>query len=123
MSTVTEKMERGQEAIARIVNKCHEDENFKANLFADPQSAIEELFGRKLNLPDDKEIKVVDQMDDRYIYINVPQKLKIEDLELTDEELEQVSGGSFWGGVAAGIAATAIYDFACGMYDGFTDGE
>jgi hypothetical protein len=77
----------------RIVKKAWEDENFKNQLIQDPTSAIENLTGEKLNLPEGKEVIVNDQTNNSYIYINIPTKPNVEDLQLTEEQLEAVAGG------------------------------
>lgn len=76
-----------------IVRKAWEDENFKNELIQNPAIAIEKLTGEKLDLPKGKTIVVNDQTSDSLVYINIPPKPNMEDLQLTEEQLEAVAGG------------------------------
>lgn len=78
---------------SRIVKKAWEDENFKNELIQNPSEAIEKLTNERLNLPKEKTIKVIDQTDPSFIYINIPAKPKMDDLQLTEDQLEAVAGG------------------------------
>lgn len=78
---------------ADIVQKAWEDENFKKELIASPVEAIEKLIGTKLNLPEGKTLVVKDQTAEDTVYINIPAKPEM-DLELNEQELEAVSGGT-----------------------------
>ncbi|GAB3723865.1 TOMM propeptide domain-containing protein [Spirosoma lituiforme] len=73
-----------------IIDKCYEDESFKHELVANPVAAIEKLSGKPLELKG-KKVVVVDQTDPSTIFINIP--ANVEDMELSDAELEAVAGG------------------------------
>ncbi|MCK8496021.1 NHLP leader peptide family RiPP precursor [Spirosoma sp. RP8] len=83
-----------QKLYGQIVQKAWEDATFKAELVANPLSAIEKLIGQKLNLPQGKTLLVRDQTDEGTVYINLPTKVNTEDVELNEEQLETVAGGS-----------------------------
>ncbi len=83
-----------QKFYAQIVQKAWESAEFKNDLMANPIEAIEKLTGQKLNLPEGKTLVVRDQSDESAVYINIPAAPKSsDDLELTEAELEAVSGG------------------------------
>lgn len=87
------KITKTQELLQSVIQKSWEDENFKQELIENPVKKIEELTGEKINLPEGKTIIVKDQTDEAIVYINIPAKLNLEDLELTEEQLEAVAGG------------------------------
>ncbi len=76
-----------------VVQKAWEDSEFKAALVSDPQAAIENLIGKSIKVPDGKQLIVTDQTDHSTFFINIPAKPSLEDMELTDEQLEIVAGG------------------------------
>ncbi|MEM6718285.1 MAG: NHLP leader peptide family RiPP precursor [Bacteroidota bacterium] len=78
----------------KIVEKAWEDEAFKAALIQDPVSTIEALSGERLTIPEGKTMVVKDQTDQNTIFINlVPPEPCVEDMELTEDQLDIVSGG------------------------------
>jgi len=82
-----------QKLYQEVVQKAWEDAEFKKELTANPLDAIEKLTGVRLNLPKGKTIVVRDQTDDSTVYINIPAKPNVDDLQLTEEQLEAVAGG------------------------------
>ena len=73
-----------------IIDKCYQDESFKQELLANPAAAIEKLSGKPLDLKG-KRVVAVDQTDASTIFINIP--ANVEDMELSEAELETVAGG------------------------------
>ncbi|WP_433626262.1 hypothetical protein [Chryseobacterium cucumeris] len=69
---LTEEQKRGQEAFFRIISEAWENEDFKKYLIENPEEALEKFFGKKT--PMGKKIKVTDQSDPDYLYINIPVK-------------------------------------------------
>jgi len=82
-----------QKLIQTIVNMAWEDESFKNELLDNPLNAIESLAEESIKIPQNKTIVVNDQSDESVIYINIPPRVKIEDLELSEEQLDIVAGG------------------------------
>ncbi|WBX76787.1 NHLP leader peptide family RiPP precursor [Tenacibaculum ovolyticum] len=80
--------------IQEIVQKAWENADFKKKLIINPKETIETLTGEKLNIPKNKTLIVVDQTDASNLYINIPTKLNLDDLELNEEQLEAVAGGT-----------------------------
>lgn len=81
-----------QKLFQEIVQEAWENAEFKKNLVANPVVAIEKFTGRELNIPEGKTLVVRDQTDDSTVYINIPAN-QLENTELTEEQLEAVSGG------------------------------
>lgn len=91
--------QRKQEIIESIISKAWEDANFRKELLVDPMKAIEKLTGVKVTLPEGKTLVITDQTDKSKIYVNIPAEPEIENMELSEEQLEAVAGGGqkIWG--------------------------
>ncbi len=100
MQLTEQQQQDGQQVLDRLISKCWGDQSFRKEVVASPQATIENFIGKPLNLPKGKELVVNDQTDDRYVYINIPSERNLEDIELTDEQLEAISGGLIPVGVA-----------------------
>ena len=87
-----------QKLLQQVVHQAWEDAKFKNELMANPLVAIEKLTGKKLNLPEGKTLVVRDQTDESTVFINIPAKQKMDDVELNEEQLEAVAGGVGPGG-------------------------
>ncbi len=72
---------QSQKEYAEIVNKAWEDPQFKSDLMINPAEAIEKAIGHKLDLPEGKTLVVRDQTDESTVYINIPAKPNMEDVE------------------------------------------
>ena len=97
---------QGQKLYEEIVQKAWDDAQFKNNLMANPAETIEKFTGNKFSVPAGQTLVIKDQTDESIIYLNIPRKVDISELELTDEQLEMVAGGTdaiFWVGVGIGI--------------------
>lgn len=101
------------EMYSSIVAKCWSSPEFKNELIRDPQTALLREFGCHIVIPEGKKLVIKDQTDPKYVTINIPAAPQIEDLVLTDEELELVSGGSTYLCVA-GLAFAGGLLFAYG---------
>ena len=80
---LTEEQKKGQEVFFRIISEAWENEDFKNDLLENPEEALEKFFGRKL--PIDKKIKITDQSDPEYLYINIPVKPQNVSRKATDK--------------------------------------
>jgi hypothetical protein len=89
----TMEFSQEQKTYAKVVQKAWDDADFKKELTANPVEAIEKLMGKKLDLPTGKTLVVRDQTDESTVYINIPAKPNMEDIELSEEQLEVVAGG------------------------------
>ena len=88
------ELSKEQQRYQQIINEAWENESFKQELIADPVTAIEKLTGEKVNLPEGKTLVVQDQAAEDKIFINIPNKIRLDNTELTEEQLEEVAGGS-----------------------------
>ena len=96
--TPTEK--KGQEFLAEIYREFWRNESFREKLLEDPVQTLNEFTGRKAHLPKGKKIVIEDQTNPNHIYLNLPVKPILDDVELNEDQLELVTGGaqeaSFW---------------------------
>ncbi len=88
------ELTKDQKLYATIVQKAWEDKAFKDELMANPVAAIEKLSGETFNLPNGKTLVVKDQTDSSKVYINIPPRPKTDDMELSETQLDAVSGGT-----------------------------
>ena len=91
--------QKKQEVIEAVISKAWEDITFRTELIADPIKAIEKLTGTKVIVPEGKTLVFLDQTDKSKIYVNIPSEPELENMELTEEQLEAVAGGGqkIWG--------------------------
>ncbi len=84
-----------QKILESIVKKAWEDSVFKSNLLTSPVATLESFLGKPIHLPEGKTISVVDQSNSSVIFINLPAdpNVYLEDVELTEEQLDIISGG------------------------------
>ena len=91
---LNEKQKKAQEFLQNIITEAWENETFKQELINSPVETLNAFTGKTANLPNDKKLVVVDQTNPNYIYLNIPSKPNLDDMELNDEQLEMVSGGT-----------------------------
>lgn len=89
---LTEEQKKGQDVFFRIITEAWINEDFKKSLIKNPEETLEKFFGR--SLPIGKKIKVTDQSDPEYLYINIPIKMQQKDQELDEKKLDKLSGGT-----------------------------
>jgi len=82
-----------EEFMNDLVQRASTDSTFRKSLVSNPVHTLEQLKGKKLNIPAGKSIVFVDQTAPNTVYINVPSAESAENTELTDEQLEAVAGG------------------------------
>ncbi len=89
-----EEQKQAQELLDSLIQKSWSSQEFKNQLIENPREIIANETGRDVStIPSDKKIIVEDQTDESIIYLNIPPKPDYTNLELTDEQLEIVSGG------------------------------
>lgn len=82
-----------QKILDAIVKKAWKDPAFKDDLITRPVATIESFLGRPIHLPEGKNIAFVDQTDSSTVFINIPAEVSMDDVELSEEQLDTVSGG------------------------------
>ncbi len=85
--------QRKQEIIQTVISKAWEDSNFRKELIADPVTTIERLSGIKIVLPEGKTLVIADQTDKSKVYLTIPAEPEMENMELSEEQLESIAGG------------------------------
>jgi hypothetical protein len=103
---LTKEQKKGQDVLFRIITEAWENNDFKESLLTHPEEALEKFFGR--SLPIGKKIKVADQSNPDYIYVNIPIKPQHEETELDEKKLDTVKGGSSNGAAIADYQS--LYD-------------
>lgn len=88
------ELSKEQQLLKEVIYKAWEDSAFKEELIKDPIASIEKLTGKKLKLPEGKKFIVRDQTDASAVYINIPAEKKMDDVELNEDQLELVAGGT-----------------------------
>lgn len=113
MNYSKEQEAKGTELVKTLVEKAWESASFKERLMRNPEATIAEVTGKHLTNTD-KKIVVVDQTDESVVYINIPAKVDVSELELTEEQLEQVAGG-----ILPYIVGAAIGYGVCWLADNY----
>lgn len=67
---LTDQQKEGKDILHEIIVKAWDDKTFKQSLIDNPELTLESHF--KTKLPEGKKIKVTDQSDPGYLYINIP---------------------------------------------------
>lgn len=109
MKRTLEQQEKGKELHQMLVQKAWESATFKEKLINNPYKTISEITGS--NISNDVKLVVEDQTDSNIFYINIPRKFDVDEIELTDEQLETISGGGdliTGATIAAGVAVATL---------------
>jgi len=86
---------------AALIRKCSEEPEFRAEVLADPKRMLEEALGQKLP---EKVSVFIHEEDLHTLHFSVPPSRESLQAELSDEQLEQVAGGT----ELIGLTALAI---------------
>jgi len=118
MRVLQEQQQKGGELYNNLIQKSWTDSNFKADLIKNPVATLASFVGKEVTLPANVQLIVEDQSNPSIVYINIPKRVSLDNFELTDEQLDLVSGGevaiaalvvgSFLAGVSIGIALAVI---------------
>ena len=90
---LTEKQNEVAALLEEVYAKARTDEAFKSHLMTSPKEAIYAATGKNLEIPENSRIVVQDQSAEDVIYLNIPRKLVLDEVELSEEQLEAISGG------------------------------
>lgn len=87
------EVKTAQQVLQLVISKAWEDQTFRKELIENPVVAIENLTGAKIILPEGKELIVADQSDNSKIFVNIPSEPDLENMELSEDQLEAIAGG------------------------------
>lgn len=87
------KTDKKHKMFDAVIREAWENPGFKTQLIADPVATLEKFLGQVLKLPEGKNIAFVDQSDPGTLFINIPAKPDVEDMELDEDQLDAVAGG------------------------------
>lgn len=94
MQVTQQNRQNAEDFLKGLVAKCWEDETFKRNLVAAPVQTIEQLIGKPFELPEGFKLVVTDQSNTSEVHFNIPYQPDLDSVELSDEELEAIAGGT-----------------------------
>ena len=100
-------MTEQKNALARLFAACWKDEALKARLVSDPKAVLKE---HGLDVPDNLDVKVVENADD-CVHITLPAP-PAGDNDLSDEELSNAAGGTL-GVVLVRLSVVTCLTTAC----------
>lgn len=109
MNLSQEQQQKGGELYNQIIQKSWSDSNFKEDLIKNPLTTLAGFIGKEVNLPANVQLIVEDQSNPSVVYINIPKRVNVESFELSDEQLDLVSGGEI------AVAALIVGSFLAGM--------
>ena len=78
--------------IEPLVQRTYQDPAFKAEFMENPLEVIRNEAGIDFEIPEKSRFVVIDKSDPHALYITLP--VNEDSLELTDEELELIAGGT-----------------------------
>lgn len=87
------ELTKEQKILQQVITEAWNNPTFKQELINSPEEAIKNLTGDSFTLPEGKTLQVFDQSNKDVICLNIPQQPNVEDMQLTDKELEMVAGG------------------------------
>ncbi len=94
MNYLIEQQEKGAELMKTLAQKAWENSAFKEQLIKNPVATIEQVTGKNITFLANTKFIVEDQTNESVIYLNIPAKPDLDNLALTEEQLEMISGGS-----------------------------
>lgn len=100
------ELTKEQKVMQQVISKAWTDPDFKKQLVTSPLTAIQKLTGESITLPKGKTMTVADQSDPSVVYLNIPPQPDLDDVELTDADLELVAGGVYPIGIIGGCFPT-----------------
>lgn len=82
-----------QRILQRVLSEAWNNPAYKQELINNPVEAVKSLTGESFTLPEGKTLEVCDQSSSDKVYLNIPEQPNLDDVELTDSQLEEVAGG------------------------------
>jgi len=109
-----DKIIEASNKLSSIIEKCWEDDNYKQEFVKNPSSKLFDSNSNSNSNSNNLNLVVCDQTNDDVIYFNIPPKKTLEDLDelsLTDEQLDLVSAGG-WPAVIAALGLATMSPLA-----------
>lgn len=88
------ELTKEQKILQQVISEAWNNPTFMKDLVDNPEGTIQKLTGDSFSIPTGKRLEVVDQSNPDVVYLNIPVQPDMQDLELTDEDLEVVAGGA-----------------------------
>jgi hypothetical protein len=82
--------DEGDKKFGEIISKCWKDSAFKKRFVSDPKGVLKE---HSIELPPNVKVNVVENTADQ-LYITLPPSPQASGREMSDAQLDQVSGGT-----------------------------
>lgn len=82
---LTNQQNKGREILSELFRKAWNNEEFKTALIHNPKQTLERMFGKII--PDSRKIKVTDQSDPDFLYINIPVNPQDENFRLSGNRM------------------------------------
>ena len=94
----TDEQKQTRKIVAQAIEKAWSDEEFKDHLLKEPLKAINSLSGETFEFSMGKEVVFtnenrIPESTDTKVYISIAER-NLDDMELTEEQLEAVAGGA-----------------------------
>ncbi len=105
------EVKTAQQVLQLVISKAWEDLSFRKELIENPVTAIENLTGAKITLPEGKELIIADQSDNSKIFVNIPSEPDLENMELSEGQLEAIAGGQNVMGSIVDALFPKLHDF------------
>jgi len=100
---LSKQQEAFKQDLTKAIAEAWDNEAFKNEFIASPKKAIESLTGKTLNIKEGINLVVTDQSAPSTVYINLPNKPDVENMELSEEQLEAIAGGNWLEEIAQGL--------------------
>jgi len=100
----------GRAITESIILEAQQNYEFKNQLIESPEESLKQFLGPEKYVPIGKKIVVENQMDDSIIYLNLFTEPNLDDMELSEAQLESVAGGSL---IAGAVALAAASSWGC----------
>ncbi|BAB73725.1 NHLP leader peptide family RiPP precursor [Anabaena sp. FACHB-709] len=116
---MSEQTKTRKEIEAQIIVQAWKDETYRQELLNNSKAVIEREFA--IQLPEEINVHVVEENDSNFYFV-IPARPNLEDVELSEEQLEAVAGGSL-GDIFTFVEKTydRLKDFGKEIYKAIVD--
>jgi len=92
MSTIDQALASRRDFESELITRATKDDAFRQRLLDNPKLVLQEQLGSGATLPDDLDVKVVEEQAGTFYLVLPPRQ--VETGELSDADLEKVAGGT-----------------------------